>query len=129
MLIQSPEEMYDFWKKIAQDHKHVLLHGDLWAGKTLFTKGFAAWLGIDENSVQSPTFTYMNIYNDKLLHVDMYRLEWFEDMVQKWIVNHIWEFDFVVIERPKHIEKLPISDPLVVTIEKVDDETRNIILP
>jgi tRNA threonylcarbamoyladenosine biosynthesis protein TsaE len=59
----------------------VLLSGDLGAGKTTFTQGVAAGLGID-GPVNSPTFTLINEYagHDQhrvplhLFHIDLYRL-------------------------------------------------------
>ena len=38
IIINTPEEMFELWKKMAKDHKTILLKWDLWAGKTLFTK-------------------------------------------------------------------------------------------
>jgi len=54
----------------------VALFGDLGAGKTAFTRGLAAGLGITM-SVSSPTFTIVNEYPGAvpLFHFDMYRLE------------------------------------------------------
>ena len=54
----------------------VALYGELGAGKTAFTRGLAAGLGISM-SVSSPTFTIVNEYPGKipLFHFDMYRLE------------------------------------------------------
>lgn len=87
MKINSPEEMLALWEQLAKDHKILLLQGDLGAGKTLLTKWFAKWLGIDDHLVQSPTYAYLNVYENKLLHIDMYRLESYEDLVQKWILG------------------------------------------
>ena len=54
----------------------VALYGDLGAGKTAFTRGISAGLGIRMN-VSSPTFTIVNEYpgNIPLFHFDMYRLD------------------------------------------------------
>lgn len=54
-----------------------MLSGELGAGKTTFTKGLAAALGVEEE-VTSPTFTVLNVYEDgrlPLYHLDMYRME------------------------------------------------------
>ncbi len=54
----------------------VALTGDLGVGKTVFTKGFAAGLGITEH-VSSPTFTIMQQYDGGRLpfyHFDVYRI-------------------------------------------------------
>lgn len=54
----------------------ILLDGALGAGKTLFTKGIAAALGIDSDDVTSPSFTLVNRYAGRLTlyHLDLYRL-------------------------------------------------------
>ena len=54
----------------------VALFGELGAGKTAFTRGLAAGLGISMN-VSSPTFTIVNEYpgDIPLFHFDMYRLD------------------------------------------------------
>lgn len=55
----------------------ILLDGDLGAGKTTFTKGVAAGLGIHRN-VKSPTFNLIKEYHQgrlPLYHMDVYRLE------------------------------------------------------
>lgn len=68
MMIEtnSPEETYAFGKKLgmeAQAGQVYCLNGDLGVGKTVFTQGFAAGLGIQE-PVDSPTFTIVQEYDD-----------------------------------------------------------------
>ncbi|WP_208559208.1 tRNA (adenosine(37)-N6)-threonylcarbamoyltransferase complex ATPase subunit type 1 TsaE [Marinilactibacillus kalidii] len=55
----------------------ILLEGELGAGKTTFTKGFAEGLGIDR-VIKSPTYTLIREYTQgrlPLYHMDLYRLE------------------------------------------------------
>jgi tRNA threonylcarbamoyladenosine biosynthesis protein TsaE len=57
---------------------HILLYGDLGAGKTLFSKGLADGFGVtDLDEVSSPTFTLINQYAGrmKVYHIDLYRIE------------------------------------------------------
>ncbi len=55
----------------------LTLNGDLGAGKTVFARGFARGLGIDE-AVSSPTYTIAQEYNlprgGRLYHLDLYRI-------------------------------------------------------
>ncbi len=54
----------------------ICLNGELGSGKTVFVKGFAQALGINE-TITSPTFNLVKEYNGeaKLYHMDVYRLE------------------------------------------------------
>ena len=55
----------------------ICLIGDLGSGKTLFTKGFAASLEIDE-TITSPSYTIIKEYYSgemPLYHMDVYRLD------------------------------------------------------
>lgn len=62
----------------------ILLDGDLGAGKTTFTQGFARRLGVTEN-VTSPTFTLVRNYPTAtgvdLYHADLYRLEQLSEVI------------------------------------------------
>jgi len=62
--------------ELAQPGDLLLLVGDLGAGKTTFTQGFATALGINE-PVTSPTFTLAREYHGRLLlhHLDVFRLD------------------------------------------------------
>ena len=128
MKIENPEQMHEYGKTLAQHHNILLLEWELWAGKTTLIKGFAEGLGIDPNLVQSPTYAYLNIYVDKLLHIDMYRLKSFEELIEKGILNQISEFETVVIEWPKWIDQLDLDTYLHIKIHKLSAELREIEL-
>jgi len=78
--VQSVDEMLQFGKTLGallHGGEVIELIGDVGAGKTTFTKGLAAGLGV-VGDVQSPTFTISRIYpardNLELAHYDFYRL-------------------------------------------------------
>lgn len=54
----------------------LVLKGELGAGKTVFVRGLATAMGIDESLVNSPSFTLINEYPGEkaLFHFDLYRL-------------------------------------------------------
>ena len=110
MIISSITELNTFAKDLlSQWYRKFLLEGSLGVGKTQFTKEIVSLLWWDKNSVQSPTYTYMNIYNlpehKQLLHMDLYRFEQQEDAFNKWIFEAIDEHDLICIERPKREEE------------------------
>lgn len=126
MRIASPEKMIQLGRALAEKSKVLLLYWELGAGKTTLIKGFAETLGIDPKNVQSPTYAYINSYDNKLLHIDMYRLTSFDELVEKGILNQISEFEYIVIERPKWESQLDLDDFLKVRIDKISAEEREI---
>jgi len=120
--------MHQLWIELSKSESILFLVWNLGSGKTTFTKWFAEWLWIDPKKVQSPTYTYVNVYDEKLLHIDMYRLETFEDLIEKWIMDLINEYEYILIEWPKWTEKLNLGWTKTLTITKTGDEEREIEL-
>ena len=87
MVIETNQEKetYALGVQMGQSAKQGAVYtlvGDLGVGKTVFTQGFAAGLGIDE-PVNSPTFTIVQIYEEGRLpfyHFDVYRIGDVEEM-------------------------------------------------
>lgn len=75
----TPEETFTVGKELGMQAgagEIYCLNGDLGVGKTVFTQGFAAGLGITE-PVNSPTFTIVQQYEEgrlPLYHFDVYRI-------------------------------------------------------
>lgn len=73
------EDTYALGKRIGEEARPgevYTLIGDLGVGKTVFTQGLAAGLGITE-PVNSPTFTILQSYEEGRLpfyHFDVYRI-------------------------------------------------------
>ncbi len=125
--IYSPEAMIQFGRDMAQQATHILLYGDLGAGKTHFVKWFVETMGIDPYKVQSPTYTYFHDYEGKILHMDMYRLEDKNYFIEKWFLQQIADFDYVVIEWPKFTE-LYAEWYTIIHIDKISETEREITI-
>ena len=78
IITKSPEETIAFAEKLGSLLKRgdiIAFKGGLGAGKTTFTRGLAAGLGL-KDIVTSPTFSIVNEYRGEisLYHFDMYRI-------------------------------------------------------
>lgn len=131
----SPEETMNVAYRLCQLIKDkplpflVLLFGDLGAGKTTFIKGMAKCLHLNPDDIGSASFVIMVEHDSipPLYHIDLYRLNTDDELDTIGIWDYLNEEAIVVIEWAEHIT---ISDkPSVrVTIEDVDETTRNIII-
>ena len=77
MISKSERETMEFAREYAKTLSPgdvVLLEGEMGAGKTVFVKGLAEGLGV-EDEITSPTYAYMNDYGGVLYHYDCYRLK------------------------------------------------------
>lgn len=84
------------------------LIGDLGVGKTVFTKGIAAGLGITE-PVNSPTFTIVQVYEDGRIpfyHFDVYRIGDIEEMEEIGYEDYFYDEGLSIIEWANLIEEL-----------------------
>lgn len=102
----------------------ICLEGDLGSGKTIFTKGFAQALGIEEN-ITSPTFNIIKEYLDgemPLYHMDVYRLDGNTDGVG--IEDYFKKGGIVIIEWADMISDILPDERLDIKFKIVDEETR-----
>lgn len=119
----SPEETFEIGKKLGKASaagEVYALVGDLGVGKTVFTKGFAEGLGI-EDSVNSPTFTILQIYEEgriPLYHFDAYRIDEPEEMVEIGFDEYIEGDGVCLIEWAGRIADLLPDDIIVIRMEK-----------
>ncbi|MBQ9480555.1 MAG: tRNA (adenosine(37)-N6)-threonylcarbamoyltransferase complex ATPase subunit type 1 TsaE [Clostridia bacterium] len=103
----------------------VLLIGEMGAGKTAFTQGIAAGLGVTAK-VTSPTYAYMNDYGG-LYHFDCYRLSSGEDAEGLGLTDYFYADGICVIEWPENIADVLPRAARKVTIIKTGENTREII--
>lgn len=96
------------------------LKGDLGAGKTVFTKGFALGLGIYEH-ITSPTFTIVNEYHSGRLpfyHFDVYRIGDPEEMFEIGYEEYFYGDGVCLVEWAELIEELLPDNVIWINIEK-----------
>ena len=120
---RSPEETFQFGEKLGREAKPgqiYTLNGDLGTGKTVFTQGFAAGLGITE-PVNSPTFTIVQIYEEGRMpfyHFDVYRIGDVEEMDEIGYEDCFYGEGVCLIEWAELIEEILPEHVIAVTIEK-----------
>ena len=125
MVIEThdPEETFEVGRTIGMNAKPgqiYTLTGDLGVGKTVFTQGVAAGLGITE-PVNSPTFTIIQEYEDGRLpfyHVDVYRIGDLEEMEEIGYDDYFFGQGICLIEWAELIEEILPEKRIEVTIEK-----------
>lgn len=106
----------------------ICLTGDLGSGKTVFAKGFAKALGI-EDVVSSPTFTIIKEYLDgemPLYHMDVYRLDGNTDGVG--IEEYFHKNGVVIIEWAETIKDILPKERLEISFKIVDENKRVLVI-
>lgn len=119
----SAQDTFNIGKEIAQEAKPgevYCLSGDLGTGKTVFSQGFGAGLGIDE-PISSPTFTILKEYDEGRLpfyHFDVYRIGSEDEMEEIGYYDIIDGDGVCLIEWAELIEDILPKDRYNVTIKK-----------
>lgn len=134
-LSHSEAETEEFASRLAQQLKPgtvIALHGDLGAGKTVFTRGFARGLGIDE-PVSSPTYTIIQEYRlpdgNWLFHLDLYRIDDYRAALAFGVEEYLDDPNaYILTEWPERIAELMPGNTMHITIEHVGSDERRIFL-
>ena len=124
---EETEEFAERYAKTLRAGDVILLDGDMGAGKTVFSKGVAKGLGIQEE-VTSPTYAYMNDYDGVLFHYDCYRIESVEQAEHLGLADYFDMGGICLIEWAQNIADVLPKNVKRVKIEKIDETTRKIIL-
>jgi tRNA threonylcarbamoyladenosine biosynthesis protein TsaE len=105
-----------FWEQFG-DARVFAFHGQMGAGKTTLISALCRALGV-EDAIGSPTFSIINEYADRqgqpVFHMDLYRLNSPEEVVQTGVEDCITSGDTCLVEWP---EKAPhLFDGLTVHV-------------
>lgn len=131
LLSRSEEETENFAAKLASrlvPGQAVLLRGDLGAGKTVFSRGFARGLGC-EDTLSSPTYTIVQEYllpgGIRLYHMDLYRIADAGSALGFGVDEFLDDPKaYKLIEWPERIESLLPEGCVTVEIAHLGDEER-----
>ncbi|MBE5877764.1 MAG: tRNA (adenosine(37)-N6)-threonylcarbamoyltransferase complex ATPase subunit type 1 TsaE [Lachnospiraceae bacterium] len=125
MIIETwtPEDTFQLGKELGERAKAgdvYTLDGDLGVGKTVFTQGVAAGLGITE-PVNSPTFTIVQEYEEGRIpfyHFDVYRIGDVEEMDEIGYEDYFYGDGLCIIEWASLIEEIIPASAKKIIIEK-----------
>lgn len=126
--IDSVEEAIILAKRLSTFLKPsdvITLEGELGSGKTVFAKGIASGLNV-EQLVTSPTFTIVKEYEGKypFYHMDAYRLEYSDEDIG---FSDYFNGDGIsVVEWAQFIEEYLPADRLDIIIEYINEDARKI---
>ena len=118
----SPADTQALGEKLGQEAKAGQVYcqnGDLGVGKTVFTKGFAKGLGIEEH-ITSPTFTIINEYEGRLplYHFDVYRIADEDEMEYTGYEDYFYGQGVCLVEWAELVKGLIPEDAIWITVEK-----------
>ena len=105
----------------------ICLNGELGSGKTVFVKGIANALGI-QDTITSPTFTIIKEYDGELplYHLDVYRLDGETQGIG--IEEYFSKGGVVVIEWADTISQILPKERLDIKFKVVDENKRVLII-
>lgn len=132
VICKTAQDMENLGREIG-DKCHagsvISLRGSLGAGKTVFAKGVARSLGIEE-AIVSPTFTLVQEYDGRLpmYHMDLYRITNEDDFQMIGGEDMLYSDGVCLIEWSEVIDSLLPKNTLFVTIIVNEDQSRSVTL-
>lgn len=120
---QATEQLAGHLAAVAVPGTVITLDGDLGAGKTRFSQGFARAIGVSR-LVNSPTFTIIKEYEGTKLpfyHMDVYRIG-IEDTDDLGLDEYFYGDGVTLIEWSKQVEDILPSNRLEIVIERTGNQ-------
>ena len=132
VVTYSEEETIELAQNIESEkfpNMVICLEGDLGSGKTVFTKGFAGAMAVQED-ITSPTFNIIKEYTSgelPLYHMDVYRLE--DDNIDNLGIEEYFQKGGVtIIEWADLIKDYLPEERMDIKFKVIDENTRILIL-
>jgi tRNA threonylcarbamoyladenosine biosynthesis protein TsaE len=135
IISNGPEQTQELGRSLAGllcAGDNIILNGNLGSGKTLFTKGIAAGLGVKKPEyVNSPSFVIAKEYEGRrirLYHFDLYRLDDLSDIEYIGVKEYLDGEGVVVIEWAERMKKLLPKGYLDIRIDIKGESKRRFAL-
>ncbi|HIV99380.1 MAG TPA: tRNA (adenosine(37)-N6)-threonylcarbamoyltransferase complex ATPase subunit type 1 TsaE [Candidatus Ornithospirochaeta avicola] len=127
--VQETEKAAEEFASALKPGSVISLRGSLGAGKTVFAKGIARALGINE-AIVSPTFTIVQEYEGKMkmYHLDLYRLSGCDEFESMGGEDFLYPDGITLIEWSEKIEEMLPDNTIYVSIHINEDQSRTITI-
>ncbi|RTL05895.1 tRNA (adenosine(37)-N6)-threonylcarbamoyltransferase complex ATPase subunit type 1 TsaE [Candidatus Dependentiae bacterium] len=120
------------YESLLKQKQIITFTGGLGAGKTTFIRHLLTHWGVEEASITSPTFTYVNVYTNKdgitFYHFDLYRIQTLQEFTIAGFAEYLYAPSSVaLIEWPEPIMPLIKSSFAHCTFAYGNEEDQRII--
>ena len=126
-----PQAAQEFLK-LTKDSTLFAFHGTMGAGKTTFITQLCRALGVEQDVINSPTFSIVNEYltsnNQMLYHFDFYRINNPQEALDFGLYDYFDSGNICFMEWPEQIEPLLPDHVQHVYIQVNEDDSRTITL-
>ena len=132
-ITRSTEETIELGKLIGEQLRGgdmIAYKGSMGAGKTTMTRGLTQGLGLGDTAF-SPTFALVNEYRGgrlTLYHFDMYRIGSAIDLETTGFFDYLDDESVLAVEWSENIEEELPDERIIVTLGRIDDDTRKITI-
>ena len=112
------------------EFKLILFEGEIGSGKTTLIKKICQNMRV-EDTVSSPTFPVLNIYNSdvgNIFHADLYRVENIKDLNELGFFDILNLDNWVFIEWPNKFKKIFEENFTIVKIDKMSENERKLTI-
>jgi len=120
-----------FWN-LVKDAKLFAFHGEMGSGKTTLITSLCKAKGVKE-LISSPTYSIINEYRSfenniekKIYHLDLYRLNSMDEIIQAGVEDCIYSGEICFIEWPEKIPEFLNENTIKVFLEIIDGNTRQV---
>ncbi len=132
IICKTEEDMVNLGSRFGKQAKPgmvISLRGSLGAGKTVFARGVARSLGIEE-AIVSPTFTLVQEYDGRLpmYHMDLYRITSSEDFEMIGGEDMLYSDGICLIEWSEIINEMLPRDTIFINIKVNSDQSRTVTI-